>query len=75
MNNNYYPDIMYDMIEQRHTDIRNREAAHRLAEQVQRRRPNRLKLIVNGISAFSKRLTSKQADAAEIQVTIRERQA
>lgn len=75
MNNNYYPEVMYDMIEQRHADIRNREAAHRLAEQVQRNRPNRLKALVNGISAFLKHLTSKQADAVETQVTIRERQA
>lgn len=73
MNTNYHSEIIFDMIKQHHADLRNSEAAHRLAQQVQRNRPNRLKSIVNGISTFSKRFTSKQADAATTPVSIRER--
>lgn len=58
MNNNIYPDMMYDAIQARHEDLRNAEAAHYLADSAQYTKIKRFKALVSNVMSFTKRAGS-----------------
>ena len=74
MNNNYHPELMYDIIDQRHADIRNAQANHRLANFAKDNRANHLQSLVDGIDSFTKRISSQDVNIDETQIALHKRQ-
>lgn len=56
--NNFSPDQMYNVIEARHQDIRNVEAARQAAKLAQGDQSNPLQAIVKGIATFAQRINT-----------------
>ena len=59
----FNPEMMKVMVEARHEDIRNTEAAIRAAKQVQGEQPNRAKELLNTVVSFAKGLGSQSTKA------------
>lgn len=70
--NNFSPDQMYQVIDQRHADIRNIEAARYAADQAKGSSSNRLKSLWNNIQSFGNHL-SIQSDEASVVANLRQR--
>lgn len=70
--NNFSPDQMYQVIDQRHADIRNREAARHAAEQTKDSSSNRLKSFWNNIQSIGNRPVI-QSDETSVIANLRQR--
>lgn len=60
--NNFSPDQMYDVMQARHEDIRNAQAARDLAKSVQDNQPSKLQTILSRVTDFSKNFRPQQPE-------------
>lgn len=60
-----HPDMMYKMVNARHEDIRNAEAARHFAKQAQGEQPNRAKELLDHVVALTRRIGAKASEATQ----------